>query len=92
MVVRDACLACGSIPFKKNGHIHRGKQHHQCKACGRQCVASAEAHLVSDERRTLIVHLLCERISLRGICRAVGISLTWLLDFMVERVAACPEP
>jgi insertion element IS1 protein InsB len=55
-------------------------------------VASAEAHLVSDERRTLIVHLLCERISLRGICRAVGISLTWLLDFMVERVAACPEP
>ena len=54
-------------------------------------MASAEAHLVSDERRTLIVHLLCERISLRGICRAVGVSLTWLLHFMVERFAACPE-
>jgi insertion element IS1 protein InsB len=39
----------------------------------------------------LIEHLLCERISLRGICRAVGVSLTWLLHFMVERFAACPD-
>ena len=54
-------------------------------------MASAEEHLISDERRTLIEHLLCERISLRGICRAVGVSLTWLLHFMVERFAACPE-
>jgi hypothetical protein len=56
--------------------MHSGKQNHQCKTCGRQCVASAEEHLISDERRTLIEHLLCERISLRGICRAVGVSLT----------------
>jgi IS1 family transposase len=39
----------------------------------------------------MIAHLLCERISLRGICRAVGVSLTWLLHFMVERFAACPD-
>ena len=39
----------------------------------------------------LIEHLLRERISLRGICRAVGVSLTWLLHFMVERFAACPD-
>ena len=91
MVVRDACPACGSIQFKKNGYIHRGKQNHQCKACGCQLVASAKAHLVSDERRTLIAHLLCERSSLRGICRAVGVSLTWLLHVMVERCAACRE-
>lgn len=32
-----------------------------------------------------------ERISLRGICRAVGASLAWLLHFMVERFAACPD-
>jgi insertion element IS1 protein InsB len=24
-------------------------------------------------------------------CRAVGVSLTWLLHFMVERFAACPD-
>jgi insertion element IS1 protein InsB len=37
------------------------------------------------------LHLLREPISLRGICRAVGVSLTWLLHFMVECFAACPD-
>jgi insertion element IS1 protein InsB len=55
-------------------------------------VASAEDRIISHEQRTLIEHLLRERIALRGICRAVGVSLTWLLHFMVERFAACPEP
>jgi insertion element IS1 protein InsB len=91
MVVRDACPGCGSTQFKKNGHIHSGKQNHQCKACGRQFVANAEERLISDEQCTLIEHLLRERISLRGICRAVGVSLTWLLHFMVECFAACPN-
>src|SRR3712207_4431036 len=92
MVVREACPGCGSIQFKKNGHIHNGKQNHQCKACGRQFVASAEDRIIADEQRMLIEHLLRERISLRGICRAVGVSLTWLLHCMVERFAACPDP
>src|SRR5919198_968349 len=91
MVVKDMCPGCGSMQFKKNGHIHSGKQNHQCKACGRQFVAGAEERLISDERRTLIEHLLRERISLRGICRAVGVSLTWLLHFMVQCFAACPD-
>jgi insertion element IS1 protein InsB len=34
---------------------------------------------------------LCERISLRGICRAVGVSLTWLLHFLVDCFTACPD-
>jgi insertion element IS1 protein InsB len=91
MVVRDTCPGCGSMQFKKNGHIHSGKQNHQCKACGRQFVASTEERIIAREQRMLIEHLLCERISLRGICRAVGVSLTWLLHFMVERFAACPD-
>src|SRR5918992_5634443 len=91
MVVRDACPGCGSIQFKKNGHIHSGKQNHRCKACGRQFVASAEDRIIADEQRTLVEHLLRDRISLRGICRAVGVSLTWLLHFMVECFTACPE-
>jgi insertion element IS1 protein InsB len=91
VTVRDMCPGCGSTQFKKNGHIHSGKQNHQCKACGRQFVANAEDRLIADEQCTLIEHLLRERISLRGICRAVGVSLTWLLHFMVERFVACPE-
>src|SRR5712691_8288513 len=91
MVVRDVCPACGSSRYKKNGHTRHGKQNHQCKAYERQFVAIAEDHLIADEQRTMVEHLLCERISLRGICRAVGVSLTWLLHFMVERFAACPD-
>jgi hypothetical protein len=34
---------------------------------------------------------LRERISLRGICRAGGVSFGWLLHFMVECFAACPD-
>ena len=47
-------------------------------------VASPEGHIVSDDQRTLIEQLLRERISLRSICRAVGVSLPWLLHF-IER-------
>jgi IS1 family transposase/transposase-like protein len=91
MVVREACPHCGSIWYKKNGHTRHAKQNHQCKACERQFVATAEDRGIGSEQRPMIEHLLRERISLRGICRAVGVSLTWLLHFMVERFAACPD-
>ena len=91
MVVRDACPACVSHRSKKNGHTRHGKQNHQCKACERQFSATANDRLIADERRTRVEHLLRERLSLRGICRAVGVSLTWLLHFMVERFTTCPD-
>lgn len=72
MVVRDAGPGCGATQFKKNGHIHSGKQNDQCQARGRQFVADATERIISHEQRTLIEHLLRERISLCGICRAVG--------------------
>jgi insertion element IS1 protein InsB len=39
----------------------------------------------------LIERLLLERISLRGICRAVGIKLKWLLGFLIQCVEALPD-
>jgi hypothetical protein len=50
-----------------------------------------ENQVITDEQRALIERLLLERISLRGICRAVGIGLRWLLQFMVARFAAAPD-
>ena len=35
--------------------------------------------------------LLLEKISLHGICRAVRVSIRWLIDFMVERFEAAPD-
>ena len=91
MVLREACPQCGSIWFKRNGHIHTGKQNHRCKRCGRAFVLDPENQVITEEQRTLIARLLLERISLRGICRAVGVGLQWLLRFMVARFQAAPE-
>jgi insertion element IS1 protein InsB len=76
---------------KKNGHMHNGKQHHHCHNCGRQFVQYCEQYLVSEDKRSLIERLLVERISLRGICRAVGVKLKWLLGFLVQGMEALPD-
>src|SRR5262245_4389169 len=88
---RDACSQCGSQWYKRNGHIHTGKQNHHCKHCGWAFVLTPENSMISEEQRILIERLLLERISLRGICRAVGVGLRWLLQFMVARFQAAPE-
>jgi len=91
MITREACPRCGSTWYKKNGHIHTGKQNHRCKVCGRTFVLEPENSVITEEQRTLIARLLLERISLRGICRAVGVGLRWLLQFMGARFQAAPE-
>jgi insertion element IS1 protein InsB len=91
MVIRAVCPQCQSPKCKKNGHMHHGKQHHHCHACGRQCVQCFEQYLISEDKRGLIERLLLERISLRGICRAVGVTLKWLLGFLVQCFAALPD-
>ena len=90
MVISESCPACGSTRYKKNGHTRHGKQHHLCKNCERQFSAGAANRLIAAERRAEIADLLRERLSLRGICRAMGVSLTRLLHFMVECFASCP--
>ena len=83
MVIRDVCPRCKSPKYKKNGHIHNGKQNYHCHDCGRQFVQCCEQYLIADDKRSLIERLLLERLSLRGICRAVGVTLKWLLGFLV---------
>src|SRR5436853_6272404 len=91
MVVRDPCPACGSNRYKKKGHTRHGKQQHQCKTCGRQLTANPLDRSMASEQRLRIEPLLRERLSLRGICRAVGVSLTGLLHCMVEGLTTCPD-
>src|SRR5262245_52027105 len=91
MVIRDVCPRYKSPNYKKNGHIHTGKQNHHCHDCGRQFVQCYEQYLVSEDKRALIERLLVERISLRGICRAVGVTLKWLLGFLVQCFEALPD-
>jgi insertion element IS1 protein InsB len=91
MVVREACPACASPQFKKNGHIHTGTQNHRGKACGRPFVMHAENRLLDEGQCALVARLLLEKISLHGICRAVGVSIRWLMDFMGACCDTAPD-
>jgi hypothetical protein len=51
----------------------------------------AENRVIEEGQRTLVERLLREKISLHGICRAVGVSIRWLMDFIVARFKAAPE-
>ncbi len=84
-----SCPQCGSFHLKRNGHTHYGKQNYQCLDCYRQFVAASR--LISADTKELLKKLLLERISLRGICRALRVSLPWLLGFAVELYEQLPD-
>jgi insertion element IS1 protein InsB len=91
MVIRDVCPRCKSPKYKKNGHIHNSKQNHHCHDCGHQFVQCCEQYLMAEDKRRLIGCLLLERLSLRGICRAVDVTLKGLLGFLVQCFEALPD-
>ncbi len=82
------CPRCQLSHIKKNGHTYYGKQNYQCKLCGRQFVIKEPT--VSPDKRDLIKSLLLERISLRGICRVLKVSLSWLLRFVEQLYLTTP--
>ena len=69
------CPACNSQKIVKNGHIHNGKQNHICKDCLRQFVENSTQKTITDYQKKLVAKLLLERISLRGICRVMNITM-----------------
>jgi len=85
------CPHCKSTHIKKNGHTHYGKQNYYCLVCCRQFVEGGQDWFVSDSDRELIDKLLLERISLRGICRVVGISEVWLLNYLKGLYSNLPD-
>ena len=89
--MRICCPSCKSAKTKKNGHIHNGKQNHSCKECGRQFVRNPTQKVISDAQKEQVSKLLLERIPLRGICRVVGVSQSWLLDFIVHLYEQLPD-
>ena len=83
MVIRSQCPRCGETDYKQNGQTHYGKQNYQCRRCGREFIMEVDRETVSEEKQELVRKLLLERISLRGICRVIGVSLDWLLTIEV---------
>src|SRR5512144_2923761 len=91
MIIREDCPQCGSTQSKKNGYLPSGKQSHRCQAYGRQFVLPFEQRLVWAQERALIKRWLGERLSLHGICRAVGMTMRWLMGFIMEGYTSAPD-
>ncbi len=92
------CPDCNSQQTVKNGHIHNGKPRFRCKDCHRQFVVYPTQKRISSQTKEIIDKLLLEKISLHGIVRVTGVSLSWLQDYVnkkyqrIEKKAkVCPK-
>jgi insertion element IS1 protein InsB len=84
------CPNCHSCEVKKNGKTHYGKQNYKCKLCSRQFVLD-NTHTIAESTKELVRRSLCERLSLRAICRISDVSLTWLMGFAVSSWRSAPD-
>ena len=82
------CPRCQLSHIKRNGHTYYGKQNYRCKLCDRQFVVRHQS--VSPAKQELIKSLLLERLSLRGICRVLKVSLAWLINFIERQYQRTP--
>jgi len=85
------CPKCNSENTVKNGHTHNKKQKYACKDCGRQFVENPTKKTISDTIKAFIDKMLLERISLAGIGRVTGVSLTWLYNYVKKKYAKTPR-
>lgn len=88
------CPRCCSTHVVRNGHGRSGSPNFLCRACGRQFVACPQRGPVPEATKDLIRRLLLERLSLRAIARATGVSRSWLQRFVngLYRDAAIIDP
>ena len=77
-----ACPRCSATHVVRNGATHSGKPSFRCRACGRRFVADPAKGPVPTATQDLVRRLLLERMGLRAICRAVGVSRSWLQAFV----------
>ena len=86
------CPYCLGTNLRPKGWIKKSKKRrHKCQSCKRHITSEGKSWFVSDSEIKMIDNLLLERLSLRGICRVMGISLTWLLAYIKKLYAKQPE-
>lgn len=78
---KHPCPHCHSKNTVKNGKTYYGKQNYKCKYCKRQFV-EREENPFQEFSESILPSLLLERISLRGIGRVLGKSLSWVYHRM----------
>jgi insertion element IS1 protein InsB len=77
-----ACPRCHATHVVRNGKTRAGSTNLLCRGCGRRFVPCPKRAAITEERRELVRRLLLERLSLRAIARATGVSRSWLQGFV----------
>ncbi len=77
-----ACPRCHAAHVVRNGRTKAGSPNFLCRGCDRRLVAEPKRGPITEERRDLVCCLLLERLSLRAIARAIGVSRAWLQGFV----------
>lgn len=78
------CPRCAASHVVRNGPNSAGTPTFRCRPCGRRFVAAPQKGPVTADRQDLVRRLLHERLALRAIARAVGVSRSWLQSFVNE--------
>lgn len=76
------CPRCHATHVVRNGRTQAGSPNFLCRGCGRRFVDCPKKGPVPEATRQLVRRLLRERMSLRGIARAVGVSRSWVQTFV----------
>jgi IS1 family transposase len=88
----DRCPYCLCTKLRPKGwNSKRTKKRLKCDGCKRHLVCGGKSWFVSDSQIELVDALLLERLSLRGICRVVKISLCWLMKYMAGLYESQPD-
>lgn len=87
---RPPCPYCGSTDILKNGSTHHKKPKFLCKSCRRQFIENPQKKVITPASQLTVEKLLKERISLRGIARALEISLSWIQTFVNNLYRSSP--
>src|SRR5688500_8048726 len=76
------CPRCAGTTVTRAGTTHNGVPSFRCKGCGRRFVARPRKGPVTDDRKDLVRRLLAERLGVRAIARATGLSRSWVQAFV----------
>jgi len=69
-----SCPHCGDAAVIKFGTNRSGTPRCRCRGCGRTFTRSPKSRAMTPEREALILRALKERISQRGIARALRVG------------------
>lgn len=88
------CHHCLGANVTKKGFTGKnkfGKQRYKCRDCKRTFVGDGRSWFVDGATGELAERALLERVSLRGICRILDISLSWLLCYVAKKYGCVPR-